>query len=90
MARCPPFKALLVALCLAQYDRCIRDERQESLGKAGRVDVLSAVYLPYCKKYVTHDGGQCQALNAVAELMRAQVSIAQYEDFKSQLFGLKP
>ena len=25
--RCPPFKALLVALCFSQYDRCIRGER---------------------------------------------------------------
>jgi hypothetical protein len=88
--RCPPFKALLVALCFAQYDRCIRSERQQSMGKAGRVDMLSAVYLPYCKTYVTNDGGQYKALNAVAELMYAEVSVVLYEDFKSQLFGLKP
>ena len=90
MERCPPFKALLVALCFAQYDRCIRSEREQSLGKAGRVDMLSAVYLPYCKTYITNDEGQNKALNAVAELMEVEVSVVLYEDFKSQLFGLKP
>jgi hypothetical protein len=29
--RCPPFKALLIALCFSQYDRCIRGEREPSL-----------------------------------------------------------
>lgn len=90
MERCPPFKALLMALCFAQYDRCIRSEREQSLGKAGRVDMLSAVYLPYCRTYVTNDEGQCKALNAVAELMHAEVGVVLYEDFKKQLFGLTP
>ena len=36
---CPPFKALLVALCFAQYDRCIRGENMPSLGRAGRNDM---------------------------------------------------
>lgn len=89
MERCPPFKALLMALCFAQYDRCIRSEREQSLGKAGRVDMLSAVYLPYCKIYVTNDEGQYKALNTVAELMGLEVSVLMYDDFKRQVFGLK-
>src|SRR3989442_15125301 len=56
--RCPPFKALLVALCFSQYDRCIRGKREPSLGKAGRYDMFSAVYLTYCKVFVTNDEGQ--------------------------------
>jgi hypothetical protein len=31
--------------CFTQYDRCIREERQQSLGRAGRNDMFSAVYL---------------------------------------------
>ena len=90
MERCPPFKALLLALCFAQYDRCIRSEREQSLGKAGRVDMLSAVYLPYCKTYATNDEGQYKALTAVAQLMGADVAVVMYGDFKKQLFGLNP
>ena len=86
--RCPPFKALLVALCFSQYDRCIRGENEASLGKAGRYDMFSAAYLPYCKVFVTRDEGQWKALTAVAELMRREMEILMYNDFKAKLFGL--
>lgn len=86
--RCPPFKALLVALCVAQYDRCIRGEGDPSLGKAGRNDMFSAVYLSYCGVFVTNDRGQCKGLTAVAYLMPWQVSVVLYSDFRSQLIRL--
>lgn len=86
--RCPPFKALLVALCFSQYDRCIREERQESLGRAGRLDMFSSVYLAYCRVFVTKDSGQCKALKAVAELMGREMEILMYDEFKAKLFGL--
>lgn len=86
--RCPPFEALLVALCLSQYDRCIRGENAPSLGKAGRYDMYSAVYLPYCRAFVTNDEGQWKALAAVADLMGREMDILMYDDFKKQLFGL--
>jgi hypothetical protein len=88
MERCPPFKALLVALCFSQYDRCIRGEREPSLGKAGRQDMFSAVYLPYCKVFVTNDEGQGKALVAVSDLMEQPASILMYDEFKANLFGL--
>lgn len=86
--RCPPFKALLIALCFSQYDRCIRGEHEPSLGKAGRYDMFSAVYLPYCRFFVTNDEGQCKALRAVAELMDGEMEILMYAEFKAKLFGL--
>ena len=86
--RCPPFKALLVALCFSQYDRCIRGENEPSLGKAGRLDLFSAAYLPYCRIFLTNDPGQWKALTAVAELMEREMEILMYEDFKAKLFGL--
>ncbi len=85
---CPPFKALLVALCFAQYGRCIRPERKQSLGKAGRVDMFSAVYLAYCSVFVTSDDGQCKALTAVSELAALEASIVMYRDFRNELVGL--
>ena len=86
--RCPPFKALLVALCFSQYDRCIRGEREPSLGRAGRYDMFSAVYLAYCSAFVTRDEGQWKALTAVAELIGRETAILLYDDFKARLFGL--
>lgn len=88
MERCPSFKALLYALCVAQYDRCIRAERQEWIGKAGRVDMFSAAYLPYCSAYVTNDKGQAKALAKVVELAGLETEVKKYEVFKEQLFGI--
>ena len=87
--RCPPFKALIMALCFSQYDICIRGDNVESLGKAGRVDMFSAVFLPYSKIFVTRDEGQNKALTAVAKLMELETSVVMYEEFKSNLFGLR-
>jgi len=87
--RCLPFKALLVALCFSQYDRCIRNERQESRGKAGRLDMFSAVYLPYCEVFVTNDGGQCKALRSVAEMIGGKTDVLVYSEFEDKLFGLQ-
>lgn len=86
--RCPPFKALIMALCFSQYDMCIRGDNVESLGKAGRVDVFSAVFLPHCDIFVTNDDGQCKALKIIRSLAGLETSILMYEDFKMGLIGL--
>ena len=83
--RCPPFRALLVALCFSQYDRCIRAEQQPSLGKAGRNDMFSAVYLSCCEIFVTNDNGHCRAMKIVADLTRLDTTVLMYEEFKSGL-----
>ena len=88
MDRCPPFKALLAALSFTHYDRCIRGENEPSLGKAGRLDMYSAVFLPYCKLFVTNDEGQCKALTAITELLGLDVSVVMYGEFKGRLYGL--
>jgi len=86
--QCEPFKALLIALCLSQYEMCIRDPRKASLGKAGRYDMFTAVYLPYCEVFVTNDPGQWKTLTAVADLTGSEMEILLYADFKANLFWL--
>lgn len=89
MDKCPPFKALLVAICFSQYDRCIRPSKQPSLGRAGRIDMFSAAYLPYCGVFVTQDAGQYNALFRVAELMGLETtSVLTYTTFRDRLFAL--
>lgn len=85
--RCPPFRALLVALCFVQYDMCIRDKQMQSLGKAGRNDMFSAVYLSYCKVFVTDDKGHNRAMKAVAELADLDCAVLGYQEFKAGLVG---
>ena len=83
--RCPPFKALIMALCFSQYDICIRRDNAPRLGKAGRQDMFSAVFLPYCKLFVTNDEGQYKALKMVADLSGLETTILMSEDFKRSL-----
>ncbi len=86
--RCPPFKSLLIAICFTQYDRCFRDVRHASLGKAGRVDMFSAVYLPYCGVFVTNDEGQHKAMKSVTEMTGGQTEVLIYGEFRERLFGI--
>jgi len=47
--RCPPFSTYLHMLAVVEYDRCLRHVPEPSTtGKAGLIDVTSAIYLPYC------------------------------------------
>lgn len=85
---CPPLKALLVALCFSQYDRCMKVDGEPSLGKAGRIDILSSVYLPYARLFVTHDKGQLGALTAIAKEAQQETEVLSYLAFRDRLFGL--
>jgi hypothetical protein len=82
--RCPPFAALLLALTVALRDRSIRDTNEQWIGKrAGRDDILSAVYLLYCRQFITGDEGQHDALKFIAEWPNHKLaSVALYKDFK--------
>jgi hypothetical protein len=55
---------------------------------ARRQDMFSAVFLPYCKVFVTDDEGQYNALKAVADLTGLETSILMYPDFKRDLLGV--
>ncbi len=78
-----------MALCFTQYDRCIREERQQALGKAGRNDMFSAVYFPYCQIFMTDDDGQCKAMKVVADLAGIDTAVLMYEEFKSGRTSVK-
>jgi len=43
---CPPFKAMMLGLSVALFDRCIRDEKSRSNYRAAWLDLLAAAYLP--------------------------------------------
>src|SRR4029077_15918275 len=80
--RCPPFKSMMMALCFMQYDLSVREANAPRLGKAGRLDTLSAVYLPYCETFITNDHGQQQALTKVAKLTELETVMQSYDDFR--------
>ncbi len=83
--KCPPFRALVLSLCVAVYERCVRDPRQGESCRAGRVDLFCSAYLPYCQEFVTHDPRQLLALQMVAAHGYLQVNVRSFDDFRKGL-----
>jgi len=85
---CPPFRALLLAICVAQYQYSIKSQQDPQSYKAGKFGLFSAVYLPYCDKFVTADDGQCNALRAVVQIGDLTTEVIAFEDLLKALMIL--
>jgi len=80
--RCPPLKAIILALCTAQYERCIRDLSRGPSLRAGRIDMYCAAHLPYCDRFVTADDKQMRALREIAVIGDFATEVVHYDDFR--------
>ncbi len=76
---CPPFRALLSALNVALFHRCVPEEQRSNV--AGRNDLFMSVYLPYCDDFVSNDRAQQKALREVVSLADVPTRIWWYEEF---------
>jgi hypothetical protein len=85
-AECEPFRALMIALFAAQYDRCIRGTSDNRSLKAGRNDTFMATCLPYCDEFITSDAGQLACYREVVALAGFNVTIRLFEDFRNSFF----
>jgi len=85
--RCPPFLMMILAAAKAQYERAIV-ETPRRRKRAGRVDLLMSVYLPYCRVFVTNDDDQELCLREMAEVADLETEILSYEDFRSSLLAV--
>jgi len=87
ITHCPPFHAMLLAICLAQYERCVRDLSRGKSLRAGKFDLYMSVYLPYCDEFVTGEARKRQlyALQEVASLGKLGVQVRSYQDFRASL-----
>jgi len=88
VAACPPFRAALVSLCIAQYYRCIRDKRGAGTYKAGRLDLFMAVYVPYCDIFVTRDTGHYNSLSLVGVNASPPTRVLTYQEFGQKMLLL--
>lgn len=59
LQKCPPWRAAFIALLRSHYRMCFINPRGQSIKKAGRHDLMSAVYLPYCDIFVREHLGFC-------------------------------
>ncbi len=82
--RCPPFLMMVLALARAQYSRAIVD-RPTKKKRAGRVDLLTSVYLPYCSAFVTHDDDHAVCLSEMARIAKLDREILSYTNFRRRL-----
>jgi hypothetical protein len=82
---CPPYNALMLSTCVAQFHGSVRDHRLRAMYDAGLIDLMSAPYLPYCHWFVTGDEGQFNALTEITKLAPLNTKVMYYEDFRQSL-----
>jgi hypothetical protein len=89
--RCPPFRSVVIAMLVSQFERCFRDIRTGGTSfRAGRVDTLMATYLPYCNIFVSDDPKQINLLQAViVHAKLSDCSVLSCPDFIDQLTLIK-
>jgi hypothetical protein len=85
---CPPFRAAVLAYIITWYDRCLRETHGGPKFKAGRVDQLMSVYLPYCHQFITHDKDQGACLQEIAKLCDLKTQVRLYAEFYSSFMVL--
>jgi hypothetical protein len=85
-SECEPFRAMMIAVVAAQYDRCIRSPKQSPSLKAGRNDTFMATCLPYCHQVVTNDEGQLWCYREVVSIAGFDVAVRSYDEFRDRLF----
>jgi hypothetical protein len=83
MDACPPFRAACYALVMAWYNWSL-PEHGGSKGKmkrAGRNDLMSAVYLPYCDRFISADAPQIENLRDIASAAQIDCKILSFDEF---------
>lgn len=88
VARCDPFRALMIALVAAQYDRCVRPPHVGPSLRSGRNDTFISVCLPYCHQFVTDDLGQLACYREVVSVANLDVTVRSYEEFHSGFLAM--
>jgi len=85
-AECEPFRALMIAVFAAQFDRCIRPTNEGPSLKSGMNDTFMATCLPYCDQFVTNDDGQLACYKEVVPLVGLNVTVRSYKEFRNSFF----
>jgi len=78
---CPPFYAVMIALCAKRYDCYLKPQNAASL-RAGAADTFMAICLPYCNEFVTADCGQLRCFREVVAFIGLDVTLKSYEEFR--------
>jgi hypothetical protein len=78
---CPPFRAVCYALMMAWYNFALKAQQLNEPDPPGRNDLLMAVYLPYCGRFVAKDWPQERDLRQIAVEARIDCDVLSFKDF---------
>jgi hypothetical protein len=81
MKACPQFLAACYGLCGAWYDESLKP-LTDDMPAVGRNDLMMAVYLPYCRRFITHDFPQERRLREITVEAGIDCEILSYENFR--------
>ena len=79
---------MVLASMMFLYGRCVREENVPGSHRADRLDVLMAIYLPYCDVFVTNDPKQGTCLREIASEADIDALVLAYERFRTSLVAL--
>jgi hypothetical protein len=85
---CPPFLALMLGLVHTQFEWSINGTPVNERKRVGRLDMFSAIYLPYCDIYVSQDREQRRCLAEIAVTAKLPVEVLSFTEFSGRLMPL--
>jgi len=81
LAACPPFRAVCFAMAMGWYNFALKVSQPGEPEPPGRNDLLMAVYLPYCGRFVAKDWPQERDLRQIATQAEIACEVLSFRDF---------
>jgi len=81
VASCPPFRAVCFAMAMGWYNFALKIPQPNEPEPPGRNDLLMAVYLPYCGRFVAKDWPQERDLRQIANHADIACEILSFRNF---------
>ena len=78
---CPPFRAACYGLVMAWYNWSLRPQDDQT-ATAGRNDLMTATYLPYCERFISDDWAHRKDLREVATEAKVACEILSFKEFE--------
>jgi hypothetical protein len=82
---CPPFRAACYALVVSWYEIALKLRSPEENSPAGRNDLMMAVYLPYCTKFIADESAQVTSLSEIAAESSINCDVQTLQQFDAAL-----
>lgn len=81
----PHWRMFLMGYACGIYQRAVKEHGYGHLRNPGHLDLWSAVYLPDCEYFITHDKRQRRALKVLNKGSRRPAAILSYSEWRAAL-----